>query len=57
MFGLGMGEGLLLFALAVLLFGGKRLPALGSAMGAAIKNFKQGLRQNKEIKKDYDENL
>ena len=48
MFGLGMGEGLILLAVAVLLFGGKRLPALGAAMGTAIKNFKQGLLDKKD---------
>lgn len=44
MFGLGMGEGLLLLAVVVLLFGGKKLPALGSAMGKALTNFKKGLK-------------
>ena len=57
MFGLGMGEGFLLFLLALLLFGGKKLPALGSAMGSAIRNFKQGLRQKKEVEKNKDEDL
>lgn len=52
MFGLGMGEGLVLLGVAVLLFGGKKLPALGSAMGKAINNFKHGLRQNKQDKQD-----
>ncbi|MCY4524215.1 MAG: twin-arginine translocase TatA/TatE family subunit [Halobacteriovoraceae bacterium] len=47
MFGLGMGEGLILLSLAVLFFGGKKLPALGRSMGSAIRNVKQGLRQDK----------
>lgn len=46
MFGLGMGEGLILLAVVVLLFGGKKLPELGSSMGKALTNFKKGLRQD-----------
>lgn len=51
MFGLGLGEGLILVAVVLLLFGGKRLPQLGSAMGKAINNFKSGLKDgdNKKI--------
>ena len=38
-----MGEIVILCAIIILLFGGKRLPQLGSAMGKALTNFKQGL--------------
>jgi sec-independent protein translocase protein TatA len=55
MFGLGMGEGLMILAVVVLLFGGKKLPQLGSAMGKAITNFKSGMNQeNNSDKKDND---
>ncbi len=46
MFGLGFGEGLVLVVLILVLFGGKRLPQLGRAMGQAITNFKIGLKDN-----------
>lgn len=48
MFGLGMGEGLIILAVVVLLFGGKKLPQLGSAMGKALTNFKTGLKSGSE---------
>ena len=40
---LGMGEILLLLALALVLFGAKRLPEVGRAVGSAVKEFKRGL--------------
>ena len=48
MFGLGIGEGLILLAIVVLLFGGKKLPELGKSMGQAIKNFKKGIKEDPE---------
>ena len=35
---------LLILAIAVLMFGGKKLPELGGALGEAIKNFKKGIK-------------
>ncbi len=46
MFGLGIGELLLVGLLGVLFFGSKKLPELGSAMGKAIVNFKKGLNHD-----------
>ncbi len=40
---------LIAFAL-VLLFGASRLPALGSSLGAAIKNFKKGFSEGTDDK-------
>ena len=40
--GLKPMEMLLIFALLLLLFGGTRLPQLGSALGQSIRNFKRG---------------
>ncbi|MGZ3460966.1 MAG: twin-arginine translocase TatA/TatE family subunit, partial [Archangium sp.] len=40
--GLKMPEILLIMVVLLLLFGGTRLPQLGSALGSAIRNFKRG---------------
>ncbi len=39
----GMPEMLLILGVMVLLFGGKKLPEIGSALGESIKNFKKGV--------------
>lgn len=54
MFGLGMGEGLIILAIVVLLFGGKKLPQLGSALGKALTNFKTGLKSGTESQEDQE---
>jgi sec-independent protein translocase protein TatA len=50
-----MGEGLLqpthlllIFAIAVLLFGPQKLPQLGRGLGEAIRGFREGLRSRSE---------
>jgi sec-independent protein translocase protein TatA len=52
MFGLGIGETVILLMVVLLLFGGKRLPQLGGAMGKALNNFKSGLSEGANNKKD-----
>lgn len=42
---LGMTELLVVLAIVVLFFGGKKLPQLGSALGESIKNFKKGMKE------------
>jgi sec-independent protein translocase protein TatA len=50
MFGLGMQELIIIMVIVVVLFGATRLPQLGSGIGQAIKNFKQGINeQAKEV--------
>ncbi len=39
---LGVWELLIIFAVLLLLFGGAKLPQLGSSLGSAIRNFKKG---------------
>lgn len=48
MFGLGMGEALILVFVVVLLFGGKKLPQLGKSMGEALTNFKKGMKEGSD---------
>ncbi len=49
MFGIGTTELMVVFAIVVVLFGARRLPELGSGVGKAIKNFKEGLSGKDEI--------
>jgi sec-independent protein translocase protein TatA len=47
--GLGMTELLVILAIAILIFGARRLPEIGSGLGNAIKNFRAGLSGKDEI--------
>jgi sec-independent protein translocase protein TatA len=46
---LGFGELVVILLVVVLLFGAKRLPALGESVGKAISGLKRGLASNEEI--------
>lgn len=54
MFGLSLGH-LIVLGIVVLLFGHKRLPELGSALGRGVGAFKKGL-EGKSEHDDHDEN-
>jgi sec-independent protein translocase protein TatA len=43
-FGLGIGELVLIVALLVLLFGARKIPLLARGLGEGIRNFKGSLR-------------
>jgi sec-independent protein translocase protein TatA len=49
MFGIGATELIIVAAIVLIIFGGRRLPELGSGLGRAIKNFKAGLSGKDEI--------
>ncbi len=54
MFGsIGPKEILLILLIIVIIFGAKRLPELGRAMGEGIKNFKKSI-SSKEEKKETE---
>jgi sec-independent protein translocase protein TatA len=49
-FNLGFGELLLIMVIFLLVFGAKRLPEIGGAMGKGIREFKRSMREvNDEI--------
>lgn len=51
---IGMQELLVIFAILVLLFGGKKLAEFGKGMGEGIRSFKKGIREAKDIDKDLN---
>lgn len=57
MFGLGMGEAVILLVVVLLFFGGKKLPELGSSMGKALTNFKKGMKEPVDQDKDDQDKL
>lgn len=48
MFGMSLGH-LLILSVIVLLFGGRRLPELGSALGKGMNAFKKGLAGEEDL--------
>ena len=47
-FGLGVPELLIILAVALLIFGPKNLPKLGSSLGKTVKNFRDGMGEGDE---------
>lgn len=57
MFGLGASELIVIFLVAFLLFGGKKLPEIGAGLGKAIGTFKRGLTEVEEAKDGFTKDL
>ncbi len=54
MCGLGMPELVIILVIALVIFGGSRLPQLGEGLGKAIRGFKKGLSDSPENSEKKD---
>jgi sec-independent protein translocase protein TatA len=55
MFGLGAQELIIIMFIVLIIFGGRKLPELGSGVGKAIRNFKNATHDaNKEVEAPKD---
>ena len=56
MFNLGTGEIILIVAIILLLFGGRKIPELMRGLGKGVKSFKQGMNEvEDELKKPLED--
>jgi sec-independent protein translocase protein TatA len=43
---IGLPELLVILAIVIVIFGANRLPGLGKGIGSAIRNFKEGMKED-----------
>ena len=57
MFGLGLPELGIIAVVAILIFGPKKIPELGNALGKTLRSFKEGVGQSDDeaVEKDKEE--
>ncbi len=49
MFGLGIGELLVILVIVLIIFGAGRLPEIGEGLGRSIRNFRKAVKAPDEI--------
>lgn len=54
MFGLGTGELVIILVLVLVVFGAGKLSSIGGALGKGIRNFKEGMGEGSETKKEEE---
>ncbi len=54
MCGLGMPELVIILVIALVIFGGSRLPQLGEGLGKAIRGFKKGISDSQDDSEKKD---
>jgi sec-independent protein translocase protein TatA len=57
LWGLGLGEILIIMAIFMLIFGARKLPEIGRGLGRAIVNFKRGIKEEPQLLDDVDEEV
>ncbi|MEG4406361.1 twin-arginine translocase TatA/TatE family subunit [Microcoleus sp. MON2_D5] len=57
MFGLGLPEMGIVAVVAILIFGPKKIPELGNALGKTLRSFKEGVGQSEDeaVEKEKEE--
>jgi sec-independent protein translocase protein TatA len=54
MFGLGLPEVIIILVVLVLIFGPKKIPEIGSALGKTLRSFREEMKQPSEDPQDHD---